>query len=319
MGKKIGLISNACSGWNRKHLDKVERLVGNEPEILHQKINHSNKLSDILRSFAEHNIEFLVINGGDGTIQSVLTCLVSSHIFQTFPNIVLVNGGSANMLPKDTGLKKTPVKALQDLLDWTRNGNLGLRIIRRNILRVDYHDQDWKTVYGMFLGTGLIYRTVQIYQKKIQKLRVQGELNPILTTFYTAYLLLFKKRQYLQVMKTGFDFNGDLQTEERNYLFFLTTLNRLVLGLSPRNCTKQDKIKFVLIRPGLFKFFRFLWFLLRSLFNIPNSSFSDFKCFNRIEFYPCPGFILDGEIFEPVSKDTPVIVSKFDRLRFLTR
>jgi len=319
MRKKIGLISNPYSGWNKKHLHKVERLVKDEPQVLHLRLDNYQSLFDIMQVFSEHEIEFLVINGGDGTIQNVFTYLLNSDTFPDLPNIVLVNGGSANMLPKDTGLKKTPVRALQDLLEWIETGHPSLRILSRNILQVDYTDRDKKTLYGMFLGTGLIYRAVQIYRTSIEKFKLRGELNPLLTTLYAAYLFLFLKSKYLKLMKTNFSFKADPQSAESNYLFFLTTLNRLVLGISPGKCRYQDKIKFVILRPGFYKFCRLFWFILKNFFSIPDRSFNDFQCFNKIEFNPCAGFILDGEIFEPASKNSPVIVSKCEQLNFLTR
>jgi diacylglycerol kinase (ATP) len=220
MKKYIGLISNICSGWNYRHIDKLEHLVNSNPGIIHQKVENFNQIPGALKLFSEYDIEFLVINGGDGTVHTVLTFLFLNNDFQEIPTIVLLKGGRANMLPNDIGLKGSPVRGLKKLLAWTQDDSSGLKFAKKNILRIEYTDQGQRIVYGMFLGTGLIYQAVKIYQKNIQRLRLPGGLNPLLTTLYVICLLLMRKKQYLKVMTTDLNFNKIFQVTEDNYFFF---------------------------------------------------------------------------------------------------
>jgi hypothetical protein len=234
------------------------------------------------------------------------------------PSIVLLNGGSTNMLSRDAGLKKSPLLGMQNLIDWLKFGYPSLKIVNRNILRIEYPAQNYKVLHGMFLGTGLIYEIVKIYQNKIKKLKILGELNSILTALYVSFLFIIKKKKYLQNYSTKLNFNGNNQIKEDNYFFFLTTLDRLVLGLFPGQCENNHRIKFVLLRHGINQLFKLFFFLLTNKLKYKSCYYPDNGCLDSMEFTPCSGFILDGEFFEPFYSDKPVIVSDAGYLNFVT-
>jgi hypothetical protein len=297
-------------------LNKLESLINNNPGILHQKVENFDQIPGALRRFSEYDIEFLVINGGDGTVHNVLTSLFLNNIFERIPTIVLLKGGSANMIPNEIGLKGSPVQGLKELLAYKQYSSSGLKFVKKDILRIEYSDQGQRVLYGMFFGTGLIYQAVKIYQKSIRHLRLSGSLNPILTGLYVSCLLLIKKKKYLKVVTTNLNFDKTLHFAKDNYFFLLTTLNKLLLGVHTGRCFETDKIKFMLLPPGIKGIIDIIRLLCR--FNIEDRQCIEHRCVKSVAFSPCAGFIVDGEIYESLSVNEPVIVSSAGCLHFLT-
>jgi diacylglycerol kinase (ATP) len=73
---KIGLISNPRSQRNRRGLDGIHRAVADAPEVIHIATDGCPDVDGALREFARQDVGLLLINGGDGTVQTVLTRLL---------------------------------------------------------------------------------------------------------------------------------------------------------------------------------------------------------------------------------------------------
>ena len=70
---KIGLISNPKSQRNRRGLQEIRQILAGAPEIVHVATDASAELDEVLADFAARGLDLLLINGGDGTVQTLLT------------------------------------------------------------------------------------------------------------------------------------------------------------------------------------------------------------------------------------------------------
>ncbi|MDF2781526.1 MAG: hypothetical protein K0S96_1330, partial [Geminicoccaceae bacterium] len=73
---KVGLISNPKSERNRRGLADLRAASAGIADLVHLEIDDERSVFEILTEMARREIRVLVVNGGDGTVQQVLTVLL---------------------------------------------------------------------------------------------------------------------------------------------------------------------------------------------------------------------------------------------------
>lgn len=142
-GAKIGVIYNPRSHRNRgRDLD----CVASSTVLVEQPATHDD-ITAALRQFCENNIQYLIINGGDGTVRDVLTC--GSKVFAgNWPEIAVLPKGKTNALNVDLGAPA----------DWNLSEAIGLlaggKRIKRRTLKVQLADGSSEPRLGFIMGAG---------------------------------------------------------------------------------------------------------------------------------------------------------------------
>lgn len=115
---------------------------------------------------AKDGVNHVVIEGGDGTVQGVISeFLIQADEFGTFPSFSIVPGGMTNQVAKNIGLKSSSSKSVKSALDGPMDA-LDMPLL--NIV-----DSDGGRSYAGFLfSTGAIpqitrYTTGQLHRKGI--------------------------------------------------------------------------------------------------------------------------------------------------------
>lgn len=114
---------------------------------------------------AKDGIDHVVIEGGDGTVQGVLSAfLYQADKFDTFPAFSIIPGGMTNQIAKNIGLKSAKAKAVETAL------NAALNAIEIPLLSII--DSDGPTYAGFLFSTGAIpqitrYTTGKLHSKGI--------------------------------------------------------------------------------------------------------------------------------------------------------
>ena len=75
---RIGLLSNPGSTRNRVGMAAIEALAERTPEILHRRFEPALGFGPPLQSFAAAGCDLVVVSGGDGTVQGILTELLAT-------------------------------------------------------------------------------------------------------------------------------------------------------------------------------------------------------------------------------------------------
>ena len=68
---QIALLSNPRSTGNKSLLPRVRSFCAHHPEIFHYEVERVDQIDAALRTIARIKPRVLVINGGDGTVQSL--------------------------------------------------------------------------------------------------------------------------------------------------------------------------------------------------------------------------------------------------------
>jgi hypothetical protein len=113
----IGIISNPYARVNRKnpeHNTLMWYVLGNKGQF--QITNNLSDLSSVCNEFRERSIDVVGILGGDGTISLTLSALVQSYKGKELPKILLLRGGTVNVLSQNLGIFGKPKHILDDFL-----------------------------------------------------------------------------------------------------------------------------------------------------------------------------------------------------------
>jgi hypothetical protein len=312
---RIAMITNPRSGGNRKGLSGIRSFLADHPHIRHGEAVTPDQVRAALAEFASCEIDLLVVNGGDGTVQSVLTTLYGQAPGRRPPLLALLRAGTTSMLARDVGVAGRPLAALAKIQNWSSATPDGRRIEERPILRVR-QGADGQALCGMFFGAGAIPRGIELFHGRVNPKGVRGEFFP---GVILARLLLAAFRgneNCLPPADMTIHVDG-APVRETRYLFALvSTLERLFLGMHPYWGKEPAPLHFSAVRskpPGLP---RALPFLLRGRTTrtvTPENGYFSHNA-RRITLDFRGRFTLDGELFDAVA---PLTIEPAGPARFL--
>lgn len=226
----IGVIRNPRSHRN----------TGAPPEwtgratVLLETPTQRSELEEILVSFAERRVDFIVVDGGDGTVRDVLTC--GAGIFgEAWPPLIVLPNGKTNALAVDLGLPAG--WSLVDALEATQTGG----IEQRRPLVVAQRDNADARVQGFVFGAGAFAAAVSLGQQAHRR----GAYNAVgvfVTAIWGLLQALFASERNIwrrgTLMRLSdaegreLTHSGIGRVDER-YLIFASTLGRLPAGIHP--------------------------------------------------------------------------------------
>lgn len=310
-GPILGLLWNPSAGGHRRRPDLLERTLDALPIHAHRAAATPPEVSKALTDLAAHDVDVLVIGGGDGTIQAAMTSLFEERPFARLPAIVLLPGGTTNMDARDVGVRGDPVRALARLRRRAGNDLAGLTPIQRPVLRISHGQQ---CVYGFFFGTGLIAEGVDYFQKRIHRWTRLGELGALIATLRTLASLLVRRRDPIAMTLDW----GDARPRRGGWaLVLVTSLERVLFRLRPYHEVGHGAAHMTLARYPLR---RALVALIRAKGAAVQDETSDLysRRIDRIELSFDGEFAVDGELYRAERDDGPVSVTIADEpVRFL--
>jgi len=188
---RVGILYNPLSGRNRRKPILFQEILARYPNVLCTEVQTPEDILRALRTFAQGQVNCLVVNGGDGTIQATMGVLFNHPPFEVMPQLALLPAGTANLIAGDVGLGKFEPNTLDQFLTEARSSNPKTIIETRPILRIRFPEER-EPLYGMFFGAGAIYHGTQIGLQTKQSIGRLGE--------WGASLILVK---FLLALATG--------------------------------------------------------------------------------------------------------------------
>jgi diacylglycerol kinase (ATP) len=191
------------------------------------------ELPAILADFAAREVDYIVMDGGDGTVRDVLTC--GAGIFgESWPGLIVIPSGKTNALAYDLGVPAN--WTLEDGIAAARIGNF----VRRQPLVVQQQGNARAQVRGFVIGGGVFTRAITLGQKSHN----MGAFNNAvvgLTALWTAAQAMlgnagniWRRGTRMSIRVDGQDLphRGGMAETER-YVLFGSTLRRFPAGLDP--------------------------------------------------------------------------------------
>jgi hypothetical protein len=231
---KIGLINNPLSRANRArglaHIAAVAAAAGAEQAVA----SGPEGISRALTRFAEEGVELLVINGGDGTVQEVLTTLWRDRPFPAPPLLAVLHGGRTNVIAIDCGVSGRPERAFRRLLDADAAGTVEQYIAERRMLRVE-GALDGGVQYGMLFAAAAAVSVVDYSRARIDRLGMPAWASDLLLLFGIAARQIHRPAQ--RYAFGGYEVSGCVDGADlpfgRISLVLASTLDKMLLGTRP--------------------------------------------------------------------------------------
>ena len=245
------MISNPKSQFNRQDkLASVDAVVADHPELAHQVIQDFAALDEIVDRFIRDDVEVIAVNGGDGTVQAVLTAFARSEHQERLPKLAVLQGGMTNVIAKDVGLEGKPAGALAHLVkclaaDERKPGTTECHT--RPLIGLDTGNKKEK-VYGMFFGAAGFYQAVLLAQKNVRPKGLAGNFASASSLVMVLGKLLLGRPDGDDPLLRGepmtMDLDGRAVSKSTYLLLIATTLDRLMLGLMPFWGEKEQAIRY---------------------------------------------------------------------------
>ena len=243
-GGRLGLISNPKSQYNRQDkLASINALVADHPEVSHGILDDFAALDEMVDCLIRDDVRVIAVNGGDGTVQAVLTALARRGADDQAPQLAILQGGMTNVIAKDVGLAGKPAKALSRLLhalgeggDGGKVGQSALKGHERPLIGLAT-EPGKPPVHGMFFGAVGFYRAVLLAHDRVRPKGVAGNLASASSLAMVLARLLFGRPGADDPLYRGealaLHLDGRRGAEKPYLLLMATTLHRLMLGLMP--------------------------------------------------------------------------------------
>lgn len=236
------MISNPNSQHNRQDsLASVEAVVADHPQLRHEALWDFAELDDMVDGFIRDDARVIAVNGGDGTVQAVLTALARRGGAGGTPKLAILQGGMTNVIAKDVGISGKPAKALAHLtecLSGDEGGRApaGVEEVTRPLIGLATSDKK-PPVYGMFFGAVGFYQAVLLAHENVRPKGLAGNLASASSLVLVLARLLLGRPGADDPLYRGeaiaMDFDGRQAPENPYLLLIATTLDRLMLGLMP--------------------------------------------------------------------------------------
>ena len=314
----LGLISNPLSGGNRKGLHTIREVLAGRPQAYHREASTPSEVGSALAEFSRRKVDVVAVNGGDGTIHAVLTEFFRQPSPGPLPLLALLRSGTASMIARDVGLPGSGRGALSRLLTWISTGCGSAAVIQRPLLKVEV-SPDQKPLYGMFLGAAGICQGIRFCLDRVHTKGVSGQLAAGLTLGRFLLAAARRDKTLLSPTPTTVHLDSDPPDEREFLLMFISTLERLFLGIRPYWCTENGPLYYTALDARPRHLLRALPALLRGRkghFNTPEHGYFSRKA-QEVRLTLTGGFTLDGELYTLDNQVTRLTITEGGKASFL--
>ncbi len=228
---RIGVIVNPLSGGNLSGLGAIRDAIADYPAVLSSDVETPADIAAALADFARKRVNLLAVNGGDGTVQAVLTTLFHHQPFETLPLLMILQSGTTSMIAGDVGMRGSRVANLQKLFKWVADGDGDPLIVQRPILRVQTPGDNVRC--GMFFGAAGVYEGILHCRSKMHSKGLKGEVGPGFTFIRFLWAMARKNSdlEFSVPITVAIDDHPPQQFD--GAVLLVSTLERLLLGFHP--------------------------------------------------------------------------------------
>ena len=235
MSRRIGLIVNPLSHTVRRKGSILEQAARRLEGASLVRIDDFARLAQQLRELAAEGPAALFIEGGDGTLQAVLSAWPGfAEGGAQLPDIAILPGGSTNLAYKVAGLKRRSADDIANFVQSYRADGITTRT-SLPALRIESESLP-APLAGMLLSTGSLARAMVYTQKQIHGDGHRGSL----AVAEAAARFVLSPEAYLDTDGAPLLRPGDFKAESASFrlqgahaLSLMTTLPYLSLGLKP--------------------------------------------------------------------------------------
>ena len=219
----------AISNANAKKVAKGGSLLNSTllPETaIHHHTETPSDLLPVFKQASDTNIKHLVIEGGDGTVRTVLSTLLNNHNEnRTLPTISILPRGTTNQIARNLGVKKPA--------DLTAIFKGKFREISMPLIEI--RSKDFDPRYGFLFSTGALPHVSRFAQDKLNAKGVGGGtavVGAVVKAVTSNKASLMPPAKHRLKGKSG---NSNMVFNHKGPALgtIMTTLPTLMMGLDP--------------------------------------------------------------------------------------
>ena len=304
----IGVLINPLSGGNLNGLGSIRNLIDDNPQVIYHDVQTPQDVLEALLDFARRDVNLLAVNGGDGTVQAVLTNLFLHQPFSTMPLLAILQSGTTSMTARDVGFSGSRVRSLQKLFKWATTGDGEPKVIQRPVLQVQAPGH--QTYYGMFFGASAIYQGIEYFHRKVNTKGLRGELGPGITILRFLWSAFQRRSGFIPPVPVSVVVDEKPPQKFDSFVVLVSTLERLFLGIHPYWGIESGPLHYTAVRAYPRHLLMALPALLRGCRSNFGTSENGFYSHNghEIKLNLDSGFTLDGQLYTPDNKEKPTVV-----------
>ncbi len=312
---KIGLILNPHSGRIRKNIDVIRNILADIPASIYLEASDKSEIGASVDALLQDDIDLLVIIGGDGTVQGVLT-----HLFikqpAKWPILTIVPGGTTNMTALDLGMQNKPEPILRQLRDCLSK-QFTPQLLQRPVLSIE--QPGVTKIYGMFFGVGLIAHAVIFSRSRVKKFGITGEAySGIIMLGYIAGVVLGRRSGPWAPTQMSITDKSGVVHKGTYLALFVSALDRLLFSMRPYWGREREPLHVTYVEQQQNHPWRALWLLLSGHSEAIKEQ-DGYHSHNTdvLEILMDDDYIIDGEFHRATSQDGPLRISAAGPVTFL--
>jgi len=301
-------------------LPAIRTYCAKNPDIFHYEVEEIGQIAKALEMIARVKPKVLVINGGDGTVQSALTELYhGGHFEGAPPPVAVLPNGKTNLIALDLGAEGNPLEALSRIFE-VANGDLSKHIVVRELIALSDGSEGARPVLGMFLGGAGLAETILYCRHKIYPLGLPNGLSHFLTAFAVMFSAIISvKASFLpkrsKPVSISFIRNGELHGTFS--VLIVTTLEKLLLGGQAGNNKQRGLMKFLAVDQKPWAILKMIAASLRGNLGQTNIRGVHFQRGDVIRIdSEQSNVVLDGEVFQ-AQRGSPIVLRSTPPVPFL--
>ncbi|MFT9014854.1 MAG: diacylglycerol kinase family protein [Acetobacter sp.] len=307
MPEHFALIYNPRSRRNLKVDRQYQAVVRAMPSgMCHAPRSHA-ELRRVIESLSRVPPACIVVDGGDGTVGSVLSALyASSWPHESWPALAVLASGNTNLIAADVGFGLRGPEALRLLQDRLANGQASVGLRRRRPLVVSRMGYEGEDILGFFGGMGAFARGIEIaHQPGV--LHNWSHDMAVLVTLVLSFAQLVspaQRRSWLAGVTADLAIDGQDMPGKEHFMLLCTSLQRLPYGAWPF-WTEADQagkgVSYLDVAAMPKRLFPAAWNLLRG--HAPawlkrSDSYASGRA-DTLVLQTGQPFVLDGEVLSP--------------------
>ncbi len=305
---KIGILINPLSGGNLNGLGAIRGLINENPQVIQRDVQTPEDVLEALVNFSHREVDLLAVNGGDGTVQAVLTNLFRHRPFTRLPMLAVLQSGTTSMTARDVGFSGSRVKSLKKLFKWATAGDGQPQVTQRPVLQVQAPGHP--TRYGMFFGAAAVYQGIQYFHRKVNTKGLKGEIGPGLTILRFLWAAVRQSSNFIPAVPISVALDDHPPQQLDSFVVLVSTLERLFLGFYPYWGNECGPLHYTALRARPRYLLRALPSILRGRkgsYGTPENGFYSHNV-QKIKLNLDGGFTLDGQLYTPETRQEPTVV-----------
>lgn len=291
---RVAILSNAGSGRNRRR-NALLRTLDATSGVHHRITASAEEIDEALVELLAGSPAVLAVNGGDGTVQAVLTAL-ERRGDQACPPLAILPAGSTNMTAHDLRCGGALRARLADLLALRDRPATAWRTAERRPLNVT--DDRGETRVGFFFGLGTIVRGIDFWHRGLARGRGAGEWGAGVALVRAAWGIARGEPPFAEPVRVRLGIDGSEPVPRELMFLLVTPMQRLFLGLTPFWGPGPGPLAMTWVDRRPDRFLRRIPALLRGRGEaLPEADGFHGRRPGRVLVEPDESWVIDGEVF----------------------